>query len=341
MKKTFRKAFWIFLVLVLVQACSCGLPSLLSTATPEPTASSVPATQIPAAATSSPVLPPPAGVYPPPFATYSEAAVNLPQTFSGGGYSLPLDLNKVQGLDLVTLTAAQRALLAQNGFAVAAPVPGQYREFYQIYEQNRYNEVPVFITTNSVYHVYHLIFDKMLRDLETGYFIADLKTLTTSMLAATTAQYQALKGSSLGDPALRNAAYFAVADKLLGLSDPAPADADAMVNAELALINAANTQAISPIWDRPDLPQDMKLIEDYTQYIPRGHYTLSEDLKMYFKAMMWYGRLTFRQVDDFETRRALLLVQALRSATALRWHFRGQPVGKHLRADRLHRRQVR
>jgi hypothetical protein len=160
-----------------------------------------------------------------------------------------------------------------------------------------------------------LIFDKMLRDLETGYFIADLKTLTSSMLAACTAQYQALKGSSLGDPALRNAAYFAVADKLLGLSDPAPADADAMVNAELALINAANAQAISPIWDRPDLPQEMKLIEDYTQYVPRGHYTLSADLKMYFKAMMWYGRLTFRQVDDFETRRALLLVQALRTAS--------------------------
>ncbi|MGD0752399.1 MAG: DUF3160 domain-containing protein [Anaerolineales bacterium] len=315
MKESFRKAFWIFLVLVLVQACSCGLPSLLSTATPGTASPSATATQIPAAATSTAVLPPPAGVYPPPFATYNEAAVSLPQTFNGGGYSLPVDLNKVQGLDLVTLTAAQRTLLAQNGFAVAAPVPGQYREFYQIYEQNRYNEVPVFITTDSVYHVYHLIFDKMLRDLETGYFIADLKTLTTSMLAASTAQYQALKGSSLGDPALRNAAYFAVADKLLGLSDPAPADADAMVNAELALINAASTAAISPIWDRPDLPQDMKLIEDYTQYVPRGHYTLSADLKMYFKAMMWYGRLTFRQTDDFETRRALLLVQALRSAT--------------------------
>jgi len=315
MKESFRKTFWIFLVLVLVQACSCGLPGLLSTATPEVIAPSVPATQIPAAATSTPVLPAPAGVYPPPFASYHEAAVSLPQTFNGVGYSLPLDLNKVQGLDLVTMTAAQRALLVQNGFAVATPVPGQYREFYQIYEQNRYDEVPVFITTDSVYHVYHLIFDKMLRDLETGYFIADLKALTTSMLAASTAQYQTLKGSSLGDPALRNAAYFAVADKLLGLSDPAPADADAMVNVELALINAANTQAISPIWDRPDLPQEMKLIEDYTQYVPRGHYTLSADLKMYFKAMMWYGRLTFRQVDDFETRRALLLVQALRTAS--------------------------
>jgi hypothetical protein len=33
--------------------------------------------------------------------------------------------------------------------------------------------------------------------------------------------------------------------------------------------------------------------EDYSQYVPRGHYTRSETLKRYFKAMMWYGRMAF------------------------------------------------
>jgi len=33
--------------------------------------------------------------------------------------------------------------------------------------------------------------------------------------------------------------------------------------------------------------------EDYSQYVPRGHYTRSEKLKRYFKAMMWYGRMAF------------------------------------------------
>jgi hypothetical protein len=37
---------------------------------------------------------------------------------------------------------------------------------------------------------------------------------------------------------------------------------------------------------------------------------------MYFRAMIWYGRLTYRLMDDFETQRALLLVQAMRAATA-------------------------
>jgi hypothetical protein len=33
--------------------------------------------------------------------------------------------------------------------------------------------------------------------------------------------------------------------------------------------------------------------EDYSQYVPRGHYTRSEVLKRYFKAVMWYGRMAF------------------------------------------------
>jgi hypothetical protein len=224
-------------------------------------------------------------------------------------------LSQVQNMAAVELSDAQRTLLAQNGFVVAVPVPGQFREFYQIYETGRYSEMPMFVTTDSVYHVYHLLFDKMLRDLETGYFINDLKSLSSAMLAATYQQYQTLRGTTLEEPARRNVAYFAVATQLLGLPDPVPPEVAGLVSAELALINTANSDTFSPIWDRPDLPDDQKLIEVYGQYIPRGHYTRSEDLKKYFKAMMWYGRLTFRLNDDFETRRALLVTQAVRSAT--------------------------
>jgi hypothetical protein len=317
MKTTFRKVLLIFLALVIAQAaCVCGLPGLLSSATPTSGPQNAPSPIQPATAPPAQQPAPSADVYPPPFAAYTEASVSLPETFGGGGYNLPVDLNQVQGLDLVKLTGSQHKLLSKNGFVVTAPLAGEFREFYQVYEGGRYDEMPMFITTDSVYHVYHLIFDKMLRDLETGYFISDLKSLTTSMLAACTSQYQSLKGTPLEDPALRNAAYFAVADRLLGLKDPVPSEADAMFNAELALINAGSAATFSPIWDRPDLSEDMRLIEDYSQYIPRGHYTRSEDLKKYFKAMMWYGRLTFRQADDFETRRALLLVRALRSAPA-------------------------
>jgi hypothetical protein len=34
--------------------------------------------------------------------------------------------------------------------------------------------------------------------------------------------------------------------------------------------------------------------EDFTQFVPRGHYTRSETLERYFQAMMWYGRVSLR-----------------------------------------------
>lgn len=294
----------ISLLVVISMACS-SLTAPTQTAAPE------------ALPTTNPNAPtPPANIHAPAFAAFKPVAVNLPAKFNGGDYTLPVDLAGVQFPEDVRFSQAQSQLLSQNGFVVLPPVPGEYREFYQLYERGRYGMQPVFVTTDSIYHVYHLLFDKMLRDLERDSFIATLSSLTSTMLAASYQQYQALKGTELEEPALRNVAFFAVAAQLLGLPDAVPAEAAELVKAELALIDAAAGAQLSPIWDRADLPADQKLIEDYSQYIPRGHYTRSEELKKYFRTMMWYGRLTYRLRDDFETRRALLMTQTLRTAAA-------------------------
>jgi len=275
------------------------------------------------AATSAPISSPagptptaPANAHLKPFAEYPSIPVNLPASYAGG-YSLPVDLSQVAGVDSSTLSATQIAALSKNGFVASPPQPGQFREFYQIYESLRYgSDQPVFATTDAVYHIYHLIFDKMLRDLERDSFTSTLKTLTSTMLAASHAQYQQVQGTALEDPARRNVAYFAVAAQLLGLPEEVPSEAADLTSAEVALIMAHSGPAISPIWDRSDLAVDKKYREDYSQYVPRGHYTKSEDLQRYFRTMMWFGRMTFRLRDTFETQRALLATQALRTAAA-------------------------
>jgi len=251
-------------------------------------------------------------IYRQPFAEYKPITVRLPDK-SAFDYTLPIDLTNIKGLENLGLSEGQLHLLALNGFVVSTPIAGQFQEFYQLYESLRYQEnQTTFATTDAVFHIYHLIFDKMLRDLEREYFISDLKTLTNSLLKTATNQYNALRGTPLEDPALRNVAYFGVASELLGLNPAIPDAAISMVKSEISLIESHHGANISPIWDRSDLPEDQRLIEDYSQYTPRGHYTRSEELKQYFKAMMWYGRMTFRLRDIQETQRALLLVQALR-----------------------------
>jgi hypothetical protein len=57
-----------------------------------------------------------------------------------------------------------------------------------------------------------------------------------------------------------------------------------MVDAEVARIEARGGLQTSPIFEYE---------EDYSQYIPRGHYTRTPALTRYFKAMMWIGRMSY------------------------------------------------
>jgi len=70
-------------------------------------------------------------------------------------------------------------------------------------------------------------------------------------------------------------------------------------------------------------------LEDFSQYIPRGHYTKTEQLSRYFKALMYYGRMTFRLQQEDETRSALLMVEALKNSDDARndWRRLYEPIG--------------
>jgi hypothetical protein len=310
-------------LLLLFAALACGIP------TPSPssvTVSPFGPTALPATLPPTLGVPPtpPVGVRGPGFAAYPEIPVALPAAYDG--YALPLDLATVGVHPAITLSDEGRALLAQNGFVVT---PAEWREFYLLYEDARYQEMPVFITTDSVYHVYHLIFDKMLRDLERQYFEPDIQMLTRACLEKAIEMHTDLQGTELEGPARQVVAYFAVADALISPDAPAPVPPDVadMVAGELALIAAHSGLEASPIFSMncpgtcdpcdtdppPECLDQPCMCEDYSQYVPRGHYTRSEQLQRYFRTMMWYGRINMRLQKPDETRMALLITYILRN----------------------------
>ncbi|MEA2573829.1 MAG: hypothetical protein QOH93_1127, partial [Chloroflexia bacterium] len=226
-------------------------------------------------------------------------------------YTVAKGLTNVANTKDFPLSASAKALLEKNAFVAQFPSGEQYKQFYQLYEDGRYASKPIFVTTDSVLHVYHLMFDKLLRSTETKYLTADLKALNAAMLQASSAQYDALKGTAAENAAKRNVAYFAVASKLIDPNAAVPAMVQAEVGQDLGQIDAHQGLSPSAVFGigNPD-----EYIEDFSQYVPRGHYTRSEDLKKYFKAMMWYGRMTFRLKSVEETKSALLVTQALQTA---------------------------
>lgn len=79
-------------------------------------------------------------------------------------------------------------------------------------------------------------------------------------------------------------AYLGVAQKLIDPAAEVPELVAVEVANELAKIDAHVGFEPSGIFIYK---------EDYSQYVPRGHYTRSEELKRYFKTLMWYGRMAF------------------------------------------------
>jgi hypothetical protein len=232
------------------------------------------------------------------FGEYVPVEAHLPQEHEG--YALPLDLGDVSNIDVFQFDAEMEELLEQNGFVVA---PAEYREFFSLYQGIHDQQKPLFVTTDSVLHVYHLLFDKVLRTAEEEYFNANLIRLTKGMVWASEAQLDRLRGTSLEEVARRNVAYFAVPLKLLDPGAQVPDEVRQDVEQELARIEAHEGFAPSAILPGYE--------EDYSQYVPRGHYTINEIRQRYFKAMMWYGRINFRLKELDEARSALLIAQAL------------------------------
>jgi len=273
-------------------------------------------------------------------------------------YALPLDPTKVENWDKVApLYLADKdaeALVKKNGFAAAGFANDEVVEFYS---RLKLQGVPIFVTSDSLLHLYHVQFDETLKDIEEREFFNDALQLAKAMYDASVKQQGEFAEARLKEAARRNAAYFAVAleclasdrtreelqkaraevakwtdrdwQKLEGFAGDFPAahaaaraqakspwelgqkagllkaldaalaaapagrkeveyalgaDLKDEVARELALIEKHEGFAESPIF---------KYKEDYSQYVPRGHYTRSEKLKRYFKALMWLGRMTF------------------------------------------------
>ena len=270
-------------------------------------------------------------------------------------YPLPLSTAKIANYKTfsqkIELSPEALSLLKNNGFVVI-PTPLDIAEqevFLMSSRQNAYSkddfvayynaigdkDLPIFITTDSLLHYYHIFFDTTLMKLERDLFYKDIWAVSKNLLEESLKEYHKSSGD-LKEAAKRNVAYLSVALELLKpkinqiMSDETlreeycSPEMDPEVckmfiegvkqsygdKASFKYFSEAELNQYS--FEVPDLVKDLvqkeiELIEehkgweysplfiyqeDYSQYVPRGHYTKSEKLKNYFKALMWYGRMT-------------------------------------------------
>lgn len=184
------------------------------------------------------------------------------------------------------LTPEHEALLAANGFAVTDSP--RFSSFGEAYLDVFYNDLPVFISTDSILQALHRSFDTILKTTEEIYLIDQLDQL----LSKSHAQLETIADgfdTDIPDHLYDSDVLYTVARSLLSggtvnsvLGDRSREEADEL----LGFIAEEGMRDID-IFGR-------ERTYDFSQFKPRGHYTESEQLQRYFKAMIWLGRTDLR-----------------------------------------------
>ena len=182
-------------------------------------------------------------------------------------------------------------------------------------------ENSIFITSDYLTHIYHKLLEQEFSYIEEMSLYPILTQLSNSLLnsASTASSANTLQQESYE----RISAYFLVSSAILNNAgadyvtfaqnsyiNDSKADTEAnilslvdslatennisnnikdLAKQEIKLIIASSKYSPSPLMGQ----YQGNMLEDYTQYTPRSHYTKNVILRDYFRAMMWFGRTNY------------------------------------------------
>jgi hypothetical protein len=236
---------------------------------------------------------------------------------------LGYDPRAARNLDLIQASAlkldeAELTALGKNGFVISDK--RRYPHFGYGYKTVYSQDLPVYISADSILQAVHQSYDDMLKALELEALIPELRALLSGMrtrLAAMTA----LDSQTHKDVDL----FLTVAAGLLDEGTGATGEAKQLIEKAKAASGMANI-GLFGVEDR---------IIDFSQFKPRGHYTDDPRLESYFRAMIWLGRIDFPFLHtDPETGKQVLVRRSVAAAFALRSLLDDPAMARWQRLDR-------
>ena len=197
--------------------------------------------------------------------------------------------------------------VGQNNFVITT---GANLQLFHVYEENDYNQVPNFITTDLYLQAFHMYFSYILKSLEQEKFIPTLSELclnlyNESMRIAETAQDTDIKSIAEYNATFYAIPYYFLTEKELNI--PAQYKKDF-------------AKEVSNINKQEDLPSEFLSFTDvyfpYSLFKPRGHYTRKPKMEAYFKAMMWLQTAPFCRDNNEKLRQSIYTAVLLNTAKA-------------------------
>ena len=194
------------------------------------------------------------------------------------------------------LNPTELAVFQTNGFVVSERLGTS--SFADAYYNSFDNELPVFVTADSVLHAWHRSYCNMLEELEELQMATLLERMLTNMAASLPEAYQEYGAGPLSNSILDADYFLTVARSLWAgqqVSNSLPVVSNSLPVAGQSQNVASTLSAIASLAFTPQFPIFGSLRDiDFSQFTVRGHYTDSPRLSLYFQTMMWCGYIDLR-----------------------------------------------
>lgn len=208
-------------------------------------------------------------------------------------YNVKQDLSNITNISKVgSISASEKDILYHDLFMIKKP-DKIFEQPFNLYEKNASEGIPNFITCDSILHVYSLVYDYVIRNIERERLIDELKGFTKGSFKKSLDIYYGVNENDIKKAALKNIAYFGIAMKLLGIDLPGgiPIEANRIIDNDVKKVRSRWGSGSSEIF-----PYSL----DYRKYVAQGHYSKDSEFTNYFLAMMWYGNTPIL-FDEFDS----------------------------------------
>lgn len=208
---------------------------------------------------------------------------------------LPYDPATAVNLPLIQtshlqLNDGELGVFGSRGFVISGRQ--QFKTFFEGYRAIYSDDLPVFVSADSILHAVHRSYDKILATIEDQVLIGALRQMLEKMHAglATAGAGGAWPAETLADVD----EYLTVARRLLDDGTPAPVAGGSPTKiAELVMKATAGADI-----DYVELFGIPEKVMDFSQFTPRGHYAGIPQREKYFRSSMWLGRTDLQLIKQ-------------------------------------------
>jgi hypothetical protein len=190
----------------------------------------------------------------------------------------------------VRLDTNELAIFRTNGFVVSERLGSA--SFADVYYRIFTDELPVFVTADSVLHAWHRTYISMLEEVEELQLATLLEQVLTNSAAQLPQAWAQYGSGPLGNSILDADFYLTVARSLwAGQQVTSSLNQVSVDNRAMMALRGITNQTLQYVTLFG--PSSYRWV-DFSQFTVRGHYNNSDRLRRYFTTMMWCGQIDLR-----------------------------------------------